>query len=150
MQIGKSAHRTPVRNKPDWAILAAGLITIGLFAASVVGGATESASSPQDTSRLVSVQHLPENMNLCTVDESAATNPDASAPSPEEKSLFAALREDPSPALMAAQVSVPHTEEEEKEAAEDESPRSAHAGAHDPRYGARRIARWRWTSTPTK
>ena len=118
MQIGKSAHRTPVRNKPDWAILAAGLITIGLFAASVVGGATESTSSPQDTSRLVSVQHLPENMNLCTVDESAATNPDASAPSPEEDNLFSALKAEPSIFMAAQGGRVPHTEEEEKEAAE--------------------------------
>jgi 6-phosphogluconolactonase (cycloisomerase 2 family) len=118
MQIGKSAHRTPVRNKPDWAILAAGLITIGLFAASVVGGATESASSPQDTSRLVSVQHLPGNMNLCTVDESAATNPDVSAPSPEEDNLFSALKAEPSIFMAAQGGRVPNTEKEEEEAAE--------------------------------
>jgi len=118
MQIGKSARRTPVRNKPDWAILAAGLITIGLFAASVVGGATESTSSPTDTSRMVSVQHLPGNMNLCTVDESAGADPDASAPSPEEDNLFSALRAEPSVFMAAQGGRVPHTEEEEKEAAE--------------------------------
>src|SRR5579872_7332982 len=118
MQIGKSAHRTPVRNKPDWAILAAGLITIGLFAASVVGGATESTPGPQDTSRLVSVQHLPGNMNLCTVDESAGADPDAGAASPEEDKLFSALKMEPSIFMAAQGGRVPNTEEEEKEAAE--------------------------------
>ncbi len=118
MQIRKSAHRTPVRNKPDWAILAAGLITIGLFAAGVVGGATESTSSPQDTSRLVSVQHLPGNMNLCTVDESAGADPDASAASPEEDSLFSALKMEPSIFMAAQGGRVPNTEKEEKEAAD--------------------------------
>ncbi len=118
MQIGKSARHAPVRNKPDWAILAAGLITIGLFAASVVGGATESTPGSQNTSRLVSVQHVPGNMNLCTVDESAGADPDAGAASPEEDNLLSALKMEPSIFMAAQGGRVPNTEEEEKEAAE--------------------------------
>ncbi len=114
--------------KADWAILTAVLITVSLFTAGVVIAATGSAattevtSAPEQTSRLVSVQQLPDNMNdFCTLDESASADPDANAATPEEQTLFAALQRDPFAVLTAVaqrQNTSPHAEQEEKEAAD--------------------------------
>ncbi len=128
-----------VAAKTDWAIVASALLIVGLFTAGVVVGATtatEGPATPEGTSRLVSVQQLPDNMNdVCTWDESAGADPDASIDSPEEQTLFAALQQDPSSALMAAaqqrESSFPHAEQEEKEAAE--------ARAHGARMPVRTI-----------
>ena len=115
-----------VAAKTDWAIVASALLIVGLFTAGVVVGATtatEGPATPEGTSRLVSVQQLPDSMNdVCTWDESAGTDPTASIDSSEERTLFAALQQDPSSVLMAAaqqrESSFPHAEQEEKEAAE--------------------------------
>jgi 6-phosphogluconolactonase (cycloisomerase 2 family) len=110
-----------VDKRADRVILAAALIAIGLCTAGVVASAAISAS--QDTSRLVSVQKLPDNFNdACAGDESAA-EPPANADSPEERTLFAALQSDPSSVLMAVaqrqrENTFPHAEQEEREAAE--------------------------------
>ena len=92
---------------------------MGILGAGILAGAaTEAAStSSEDNSRLVSVQNLPEDFYACNLDGSTGKTPDVTAP--EEKTLFAALRENPSPsALMAAQFTTPHTEEQEKETQE--------------------------------
>jgi 6-phosphogluconolactonase (cycloisomerase 2 family) len=106
--------------KTDWAILLAASITAGVLGMAILAGAATGAASTssEDNSRLISEQNLPGDLFACNLDESAGGNPTAA--SPEEASLFSALREDPSPsALMAAaQFTTPHTEEQEKEAAE--------------------------------
>jgi 6-phosphogluconolactonase (cycloisomerase 2 family) len=105
--------------KVDWAILTAAVITAGVLGVGILAGAaTEAASTSEDSSRLVSVQQLPENMKVCEWDESAGA--DTNVALPEEASLFSALREDPSPSALiaAAQFTTPHTEEQEKEAEE--------------------------------
>ena len=121
--------------KADWVILTAALITAALFTAGVTVGAAEDPSASEDTTRLVSVQQLPENMNWCSLDESAGADTNANIASPEEESLFAELRRDPSPLLMAPQRRNPfgplNTEQEEKEAAE--------ARAHGARIPVRTI-----------
>src|ERR1700722_13281945 len=91
--------------KADWVILAAAVITAALFTAGITVGAAQDPSAPADTTRLVSVQQLPENMNWCSLDESADADANANAniASPQEESLFAELRRDPSPLLMAPQ-----------------------------------------------
>jgi 6-phosphogluconolactonase (cycloisomerase 2 family) len=110
--------RVSIERKVDWAILIAAFITAGVMGMGILAGAaTEAGSTPSgDTSRLVSVQNLPEDFSACNVDESAGETPDVGAP--EEKTLLAALRENPSPGLMAAQFSIPHTVEQEKETQE--------------------------------
>ncbi len=106
--------------KTDWAILLAASITAGVLGMAILAGAATgpASTSSEDNSRLISEQNLPGDLFACNLDESAGGNPTAA--SPEEASLFSALREDPSPsALMAAaQFTTPHTEEQEKEAAE--------------------------------
>jgi hypothetical protein len=96
-----------MRRKPkkrvDWAILTAALITVGLLGMGILAGAaTDGSAAPGDTSRVVSVQQLPETMNDCTFDGSAGGDPDSNAASPEQKILFSALQRDPSSALLAA------------------------------------------------
>ena len=106
--------RVNIERKVDWAILTAAFITASIMGIGIMAGAaTEAASTPSgDASRLVSVQALPEDFSACNLDESTGETPDVGAP--EEKTLLAALRETPSPALMAAQFSTPHTEEQER------------------------------------
>jgi 6-phosphogluconolactonase (cycloisomerase 2 family) len=96
-----------IRKKIGWSILAAALIAVGVLA-----GAT-----PERKSRLVSVQQLPQNAEVCNWDGSAGANPHAL--SPKEKVLFSALQREPSFNLMAtAQFTSPNTEEQERQAQE--------------------------------
>ena len=106
--------RVNIERRVDWAVLTAALLTASVMGMVILGGtATEAApASSEDTSRLVSVQNLPQDLAACDLDESSGQTPDVSAP--EEKNLFAALREDPSAALMAPQYTIPHTEEQER------------------------------------
>jgi 6-phosphogluconolactonase (cycloisomerase 2 family) len=106
--------RVNIERKVDWAVLTAALITASVMGMGILAGAATDAAAPssEDTSRLVSVQNLPQDLAACDLDESSGQTPDVSAP--EEQNLFAALREEPSPALMAAQYSSPHTEEQER------------------------------------
>ncbi len=73
------------QRKLDWTILAmaviAAVITLGVVAAA----APESA----DTSRVVSVQRLPENLDQCTWDDSAGSDPRLMA-SLQQNNLFSA------------------------------------------------------------
>src|SRR5690242_14428497 len=93
------------RNKLEWAIFSAALIAAGVWAA------------PNGTSRLVSVQQLPNGADVCMWDESPAANPNAE--SPDEKILYSALQRDPSSVLMAAaQFTTPNVAEQERQAAE--------------------------------
>lgn len=127
-----------VPRNADWTIRAAVLATVGLFTIGIVVGATtEGTSTPQATSRLVSVQQLPDNLNnVCAWDGSAKADPYPSANSPEEQILFSALQGDPSSVLTAAlqrqrENSFPHAEQEDREAAE--------ARAHGARIPVRTI-----------
>src|SRR5579864_4938625 len=95
-RIGRKADRKLGR-KADWVVLAAAVITAALFTAGIAVGAAEDPPASEDTTRLVSVQQLPENMNWCSLDESADADANADLASPEEESLFAELRRDPSP-----------------------------------------------------
>ncbi len=77
-------------------------------------------------------------MNWCSLDESADADTNANIASPEEESLFAELRRDPSPLLMAPQRRNPfgalNTEQEEKRSCRGQGPRGAsHPGAHNSR-----------------
>ena len=110
----------------------------------------------QDTSRLVSVQKLPDNFNdACRGMNPAATRHLANIESREEQTLLSALESDPLSALMAnaaqrqRENTFPHARKEEREAAE--------ARAHRARTPVRtihdtlpRIVPSRWTTTPTK
>jgi hypothetical protein len=78
------------RTRLEWAMLAAALIAVVIFA----------GASPEGTSRLVSVQQLPQNSDPCSWDESPAASPDAIA-TPQEEHLMSALQQDPSATLMA-------------------------------------------------
>ena len=133
-RIDRKADRKLGR-KADWVILAAAVIAAALFTAGITVGAAEDPSASEDRTRLVSVQQLPENMNWCSLDESADADANAVLASPEEDSLFAELRSDPSPLSMAPQRRNPfgtlNTEQEEKEAAE--------ARAHGARMPVRTI-----------
>jgi len=96
-----------IRKKIGWSILAAALIAVGVLA----------GAAPEKKSRLVSVQQLPTNTEVCNWDGSAGAK--LNAVSPEEKVLFSALQREPSFALMAAaQFTSPNTEEQERQAAE--------------------------------
>jgi len=79
------------RSRLEWSMLAVAVIAVVIFA----------TASPEGTSRLVSVQQLPQNSDPCSWDESPAANPDAVA-SPQEQRLMSALQQDPSATLMAA------------------------------------------------
>src|SRR5260370_37601972 len=97
-----------LRKTFEWSILAAALIAAGVLAGAV----------PEGKSRLVSVQQVPKNMEVCNWDGSAGAK--LNAVSPEEKVLFSALQREPSfLALMAAaQFTSPNTEEQERQASE--------------------------------
>jgi len=74
------------RKRIEWAILAAAVIAIGVLA----------GAAPEGTTRLVSVQQLPDAMTTCTMDDfSAATSADANAVTPQEETLLAELQQDP-------------------------------------------------------
>jgi hypothetical protein len=106
------------RNKLEWAILSAALITAGVWAA------------PNRASRLVSVQQLPEGADVCVWDESPSAN--ANIVTSDEKILYSALQRDPSSVLMAAaQFTTPNVAEQERQAAE--------ARAHGARTAVRTI-----------
>ena len=97
---------TKCNKKVDWAILAAALMTMGVLGVgALAGAATDRTFNFEDTSRLVSVQQLPEKIDACALDESGS--PDANVASPEEESLLSVLREDPSPVLIASPQSQP-------------------------------------------
>lgn len=117
----------PFCRQTDRAIVSAALLTFGLLAAgSVTLGTEGTASSATDSSRLVSVQQLPDSFNdPCSWEPSAPAAPDGEpvgSASPEEQALFANLQRDPYPVLKAAVQGrggkVPRAEEEEREAAE--------------------------------
>src|ERR1700761_519101 len=81
-----------------WVVVAAGLATIGILA----------TAQPDGTSRLLSVQKLPEN-----IDESMTwdkpTEADASRmTSSQEKSLFSALQDEPASPVLLAQAQKSH------------------------------------------
>src|SRR5437667_7618763 len=96
--------------KVEWAILAVAVIAMGILA----------GAAPEGPSRLVSVQQLPENMEMCAWNESVEANPHLSA-SLQQENLFSALQQDSSPTLMAALQQgirdLPITEQQEREAA---------------------------------
>src|SRR5712692_3294275 len=108
------------RLKVEWAMLSSVVIAavIAISAVVVAGVAAEAGGS----SRLVSVQHLPESMDMCAWNES--TGADRNVASPKEKILFSALQMDPSSVLMAelqqngVNFVPPQTERQEREAAE--------------------------------
>jgi len=74
----------------QWAGLAVALITVAVMA----------GAAPQGTSRLVSVQQLPQNYDGCDWAGYPSANPTA-ADSPQEQNLLAKLESEPSPTLRA-------------------------------------------------
>ena len=141
------------RRKIEWVILAVALIAVGIFA----------GAAPEGTSRLVSVQQLPENLTACSWDESSAANP-STVDTAQEESLLAELQEKPSSTLASTLVaeadpqqgggqragggagqagdaeaggdyfSFPNTEQQLKNYRRAPGEGSARAGAHDSRY----------------
>jgi len=111
-----------IDRKADGAILAAALITAAFFATAAAFTAGAAASSAtEDTSRLVSVQHLPVDLTACSSDSSVDAGLSANFSAPGEQSLFAALQRDPSQrgaGQQARPYRVPNSEQEEKDAAE--------------------------------
>jgi 6-phosphogluconolactonase (cycloisomerase 2 family) len=79
------------RTKVEWAILAVAMIAMGILA----------GAAPEGSSRLVSVQQLPQNMEFCTWEESTGANPNLIA-SLQQENLFSSLQQEPSSTLMAA------------------------------------------------
>src|ERR1700676_4290238 len=77
------------QRKLDWTILAvaviAAVITLGVVAAA--------APESEDTSRVVSVQRLPENLDQFTWDDSAGEDPPLMA-SLQQNNLFSALQQE--------------------------------------------------------
>jgi hypothetical protein len=109
-------------------IFAAALVTVGLFTAGIVGGASSGkTSSPEGTSRLVSVQELPNNPNdVCSSDGSQSAVPAPDLSSTAEQILFSALQQDPFSVLTDVaqrrrESSSPRAKEE-REAAEAGAP----------------------------
>jgi DNA-binding beta-propeller fold protein YncE len=75
-----------------WALLAAGLTTVGILA----------SAQPDGTSRLVSVQKLPENIDECMTWDKPSEADANLMTSSREKDLFSALQEEPAaPTLLA-------------------------------------------------
>lgn len=109
LQFERNPVRVNSKRKVDWAVLTAALITASVMGMGIIAGAaTEDAPASNDTSRLMSVQALPDNFFACSWDDPTGQAPDVAAP--EEETLFSALHEDPAPSvLMAAQYSTPHT-----------------------------------------
>ena len=79
------------RKKVEWVILGIAVIAIGVLA----------GAAPEGTSRLVSVQRLPANMDACAnFDQPSATEASTDV-TPQEEILLAALQQDPSATLTA-------------------------------------------------
>jgi len=106
------------RRKFEWVALAVAVIAVGIFA----------GAAPDGTSRLVSVQQLPQNSDACAWDESPSANPTV-ADSPQEQTLLAKLEAEPQatgqrgaggvPGDQANEYfSFPHTEQQLKETAD--------------------------------
>ena len=77
------------QRKLDWTILAVAVIAAVITLGVVAAAAPESA----DTSRVVSVQRLPENLDQCTWDDSAGSDPRLMA-SLQQNNLFSALQQE--------------------------------------------------------
>ena len=96
--------------KREWAILSIPVVVVGILLA---------GAGPQAAPRLVSVQHIPENLLWC--DESTGTNSKFIASLPQE-TLSSVLRQHSDPILMAAlqqQITdLPNTAQQERDAAE--------------------------------
>jgi 6-phosphogluconolactonase (cycloisomerase 2 family) len=73
------------RRKIEWAVLAVAVITVGVFA----------GASPEGTSRLVSVQQLPANMDACANFDQPSAADASTVDSPQEKTLLAELQQEP-------------------------------------------------------
>ena len=85
-------HGRIVLRKFRWVLVAAGLTTIGILA----------SAQPDGTSRLISVQKLPENIDECMTWDKPAETDASRMTSSQEKNLFSALQEEPaSPVLLA-------------------------------------------------
>ncbi len=76
------------QRKVDWTILAVAV----LAAVIAVGVVAAAAPESEDTSRVVSVQRLPENLDQCTWDDSAGSDPSLMA-SLQQNDLFSALQQ---------------------------------------------------------
>ena len=76
------------QRKLDWTILALAV----LAAVVAVGVVAVAAPESEDTSRVVSVQRLPENLDQCTWDDSAGSDPSLMA-SLQQNDLFSALQQ---------------------------------------------------------
>jgi hypothetical protein len=77
------------RRKVEWLMLGAAVIAVGVLA----------GAAPEGTSRLVSVQQLPTNLNVCNMDESSGA-PDVATPA--EQHLLSQLQQDSPSALLAS------------------------------------------------
>ena len=75
------------RKRYEWVGLAAAVIALAVFA----------GAAPEGTSRLVSVQHLPANMDACDNFNQPVAAEAAAASSPQEERLLAELQQAPSP-----------------------------------------------------
>ena len=76
------------RKRYEWVGLAAAVIVIAIFA----------VASPEGTSRLVSVQKLPANMDACdNFDQPVAADFNLNATTPREQQLLAELQQAPAP-----------------------------------------------------
>ena len=99
LQFERNPVRVNIKRKVDWAILTAAFITASVMGMGILAGAaTEEIPAANDTSRLVSVQALPENFFACSWDDPTGETADVAAP--EEETLFSALHEDPSPSVL--------------------------------------------------
>lgn len=111
------------QRKTDWLIL-----TMALIATVVaIGVVAAAAPEAEDTSRLVSVQRLPDNMDECTWDDSSGTDPGVMS-SLKQDSLFPAVQQEQEPA--AQQIS------------------ATDASAAQPPAEEKRIAQKDWTAQP--
>jgi 6-phosphogluconolactonase (cycloisomerase 2 family) len=79
------------RHKGEWFILAIAVIAMGILA----------GAEPESSPRLVSVQQLPQNFDLCTWENSTGANPNLIA-SLQQENLFSSLQSESSATLMAA------------------------------------------------
>ena len=93
------------QRKADWLIL-----TLAAIAAVVaIGVVAAAAPEAEDTSRLVSVQRLPDNMDECTWDDSSGTDPNVMS-SLQQDSLFSAVQQDQPSGRQGAVTSAPLTQ----------------------------------------
>ena len=77
------------QRKADWLVL-----TLAALAAMVaIGVVAAAAPEAEDTSRLVSVQRLPDNMDECTWDDSSGADPNVMS-TLQQDSLFSAVQRD--------------------------------------------------------